>query len=161
MTTEYTPYLTPDGQKAEAEALGWLRENDPRSPAEQAALDAINSRRWILWHANDRDLGVILLLSRLELLRDKAQEEHLNRWGQANADRVARDRHVDAQVIRYLSDLITDAANQIDAGTDPAEVSAGLRDIQNKIFAAQERAKAKLASDNDSTAANSQPGQAA
>ena len=141
MTTEYTPYLTPQGQRAEAEALGWLRENDPRNPAEQAALAAINTRRWILWHSNDRDLGVILLLSRLGLLRDRAYEEHESRTAQSMARIAARDRHVDKTTLRRLEELAEVAATQLEAGDDPHEIAKWIRDTRTAILTAQENAK--------------------
>ena len=108
-------------------ALAMLRENEPRSPAEQAALDVINAHRWVLWHSDDRDLCVMLLLSRLGFLRDKEQEAHIARGVEVNMALSERSRRADAHAINTFAWLAGEAADRLDKGVDPNEVAAWLR----------------------------------
>ena len=108
-------------------ALAMLRENDPLSPAEQAALDVINAHRWVLWHSYDRDLCVMLLLSRLGFLRDKEQEAHIARGVEVNMALSERSRRADAHAINTFAWLAGEAADRLDKGVDPNEVAAWLR----------------------------------
>lgn len=120
-------------------ALAMLRENEPRSPAEQAALDVINAHRWVLWHSDDRDLCVMLLLSRLGYLRDKAYEEHLSRFAAANAEAVDRNQRANNHAINTLEWLAEEAADRLDKGTAPAEVAVWLREQRAAISERHDR----------------------
>jgi hypothetical protein len=124
--TEY-----PCAPQRDAHAI--LREDDPRTPAEQAALDAVDARRWVLWHADDYATGTVLLLSRAGLLRDTAHEEQQGRA--TLSDKAWRDRRqtADRQAIAALTELAELAAGRLEAGDDPAEVAAQLRDLASRI----------------------------
>ncbi len=125
--------------RPQREAFAILREDDPRTPAEQAAIDAIDARRWVLWHATDYGTGTVLLLSRAGLLRNAAHEEHLER--SAASDRAYRDRCRDAdrRAITALDGLAEAAAGLLEGGTDPTQVAAQLRSIAARIQERRER----------------------
>lgn len=53
--------------------------------AEQAAIACVKEHLWVLWHADDYAAGVIRLLSRAGLLRDRTREAEM-----AEADRAMR-----------------------------------------------------------------------
>ena len=91
-------------------ATAHLREDQPLTPPEQAAAKAIRDNQWVLWHAQDRDLAVALILSRNGLLRDRAHEEHLDRGATANATAVEHRRRADQLAITALSGLAEEAA---------------------------------------------------
>lgn len=129
---------TPD---AAAEAAEILREDDPRTPAEQAALDAIKDQRWVLWHAHDPDLAVLLLLSRAGLLCDKKQEAEMHKFGAGMAEASARDRAIDATYINCLNNVLAIAAEELDAGKDPAEVAAWMRERRSGLTAEADKAR--------------------
>ncbi|SET50433.1 hypothetical protein [Nonomuraea wenchangensis] len=113
-----------------AQARAILREDQPLNPAEQAAVDALNERRWVLWHADDYSLGVILLLSRAGLLRDAAQEQHEERSLAVNARLTAEARRADAARISTLDTAIRQACDRLSAGEDPAVVAAWLKEVR-------------------------------
>src|SRR5262245_59155916 len=118
--------------KVAEEARALFREDAPRSPAEVAALQVIEAHKWALWHAHDRDLAVMLLLSRKDLLRDREYEQHLDQFAVANAEAVARDRRADAASISALCGLIEQACSRLEAGDSPAEVAPWLRNVQQQ-----------------------------
>lgn len=115
------------------EALAILRENDSRTPAEQAAIDAVDARRWVPLHAADYGTAIVLLLSRAGLLRDTAHEEQQARA--ALSDKAWRDRRqtADRRAITALTELVALAAGRLEEGDDPAEVAAQLRDLASRI----------------------------
>lgn len=118
-----------------AEARSILCEDAPRSAAEQAAVDALDKKLWALWHADDYRLGVVLLLSRAGLLRDVAHEREMDEGLIANA-RLSREDHLkDKRRISALMSAIDQACDQLAAGNDPAEVSARLKDVRDKVLA--------------------------
>jgi hypothetical protein len=121
--------------KPHREALGILRETAPLSPAEQAAANAIRDAQWILWHADDRDLAVALILSRAGLLRDRAYEQQQNRAAAIDTEHRDRRRRTDATTISRLTELIGWAATQLDNGHDPARVAEQLRAQANRASA--------------------------
>ncbi|NUK07489.1 hypothetical protein HRW18_05560 [Streptomyces lunaelactis] len=124
-----------------AEAAAILRETDPRNPAEQAALDALNKRLWILWHAQDPNLGVVLLLSRAGLLRDKEREAETDKFATWSVKDTARDRAINATHINCLDNVLDIAAEELDAGKNPAEVAAWLRERRAALTAEADRAR--------------------
>lgn len=121
------------------DAFAILREDDPRTPAEQAALDAVDARRWVLWHAADYATGTVLLLSRAGLLRDTAHEEQQARA--TLSDKVWRDRAqaADRRAITAFTELAELAAGRLEEGADPAEVAAQLRDLAARIGERRDR----------------------
>ena len=87
----------PDAEEAAA-ILAPGRDPDR---AEQAALDYVDKRRWVLWHAENYAAGVIRLLSHAGLLRDRAheaemQEAHVVMRRLADEDTVKRNREFSA-----------------------------------------------------------------
>jgi hypothetical protein len=125
---------------AAEKAASFLRENDERTPIEQAVLDAMEGHYWILHHAHTPSLGVVLLLSRLGLLRDKAYEQHLARLDLAEAERRGRHQLADHTAIRHLDALAEQAADKLAAGEEPAEVAAWMRAIRGQINDARDKA---------------------
>ena len=81
--------MTETDAKKAIEILAPKREPDR---AEAAALDCIETQRWVLWHADDYATAVVRLLSRAGLLRDQAREAELR-----EADAVMRRLEDDAQ----------------------------------------------------------------
>lgn len=128
-------------------ATSHLREGAPLSPPEQAAADAINEAKWILWHAHDRDLGVALVLSRAGLLRDKAYEEHLHRAAASDKEWRDRKQAADRRAITALTELVALAAGRLEDGADPAEVAAQLRDLASRIGERREQQSSPTAPD--------------
>jgi hypothetical protein len=110
-----------------ARAATWLREDSPLSPPEQDAVNAMRDHLWILWHANDHTLAVILMLSRLGLLRDRAAEQHADHV--ASIDGQLRDQASRAagRAINRLSDLIEATAARLESGESPQDVAVWLR----------------------------------
>lgn len=138
MTTE--PTYEQRRAKDAREAAEILQEQAPRTPAEQAAINVLDERRWVLHHANDYSLGVIRLLSLRGLLRDIEAEKR-----QAKADRFWTDhatqvRAADRTAISQLDAIVEQAADQLDAGTDPAKVAKWLRASQGAVSRARENA---------------------
>lgn len=131
--------MTTDETAKQAAAI--LRETDPRTPAEQAALEAIEGERWVLWHAKDPNLAVLLLLSRNGLLRDKAHEAEMNRFAVGMAEASARDRRLDSQHNAALENLIDEAVKQLENGDAPSEVAAWMRERRTAVTEAVDKAK--------------------
>ena len=127
---------------AAREAAAILKEKAPRTPAEQAAIDALNQRRWVLWHAKDYNLGVIRLLSCADLLRDKKHEKQQAKADQFWAGYSERTRAAERTALGRLSALVNQAADRLDAGDDPAEVAKWLRETRDAINEAREKATA-------------------
>jgi hypothetical protein len=86
--------------------------------AEQAALDHIKEQAWALWHADDYAAGVVRLLSRAGLLRDRDRESELK-----DADRVMRrlDDEASAKLKRELSAALAEV-DRLRAAESPADV---------------------------------------
>lgn len=94
--------------------------------AEQAALDHLGERRWILWHADDYAAGVVRVLSAAGLLRDRVQEAEATE-GHAVLRRLSdRERVLNIRRTYLLDQLVSDAAEQLQGGDDPADVAAFL-----------------------------------
>lgn len=126
-----------ESSKKEAHAI--LREDKPISPVEQAAVAALDQHRWVLWHANDYSLGVILLLSRAGLLRDKAHEQEMDKADASEARLVTEKRMKDAISISTLSDAMSQAAGRLEGGAEPAEVAAWLQKIRDLAMETRDR----------------------
>jgi hypothetical protein len=134
--------LTHEQRQAAAarQAADILQEKAPRTPAEQAAIDVLNERRWVLWHAEDYSLGVIRLLSLRGLLRDVEHEKtqaHVDQVWTAHAERT---RTAERTALGRLGALAEEAADRLDAGDDPAEVAKWLREACDAISQAREKA---------------------
>lgn len=124
------------------EAAAHLREDQPLTAVEQAAWDAVQDRMWILWHANNRDLGVLLMLSRAGLLRDLAHEKQQSATDQAMARISERSRRADTTAIAHLGALAEQAAQRLTDGDDPQSVASWLRDTAAAIASRRENAHA-------------------
>ena len=134
--------LTHEQRQAAAarEAVDILQEKAPRTPAEQAAIAVLDERRWVLWHADDYSLGVIRLLSLRGLLRDvehEKQQSAAEKFWSAHAERT---RAADRTALGRLDALAEEAADRLDAGDDPADVAAWLRETRDAISQAREKA---------------------
>lgn len=124
---------------AAAKAAAILREDIPHSPAEQAAMNALDKDRWVLWHADDHMLGVVRMLHRAGLLRDPADEARRNQADEANA-RFVRQRHAASQ--RALSShhqLVEQAVKKLEDGQPAAEVAAWMREMRTAISERHDR----------------------
>lgn len=117
-----------------ADARSILREDAPRTAPEQAAIDALDQSRWVLWPANDYSLGVIRLLSNAGLLRDLVQERQEEASAVSNARLVERDRKRDARTIATLDTAVQQACERLTAGDDPGEVAARLKEIRATVM---------------------------
>ncbi|MTE20321.1 hypothetical protein F0L17_14630 [Streptomyces sp. TRM43335] len=126
-------------EQAAAEATAFLRENDDRTSAERAAIDAIDQRMWILWHANNRDLGVILVLSRAGLLRDPADEARRAQADLVMGRAAAREHRADRIAAGRYCALIEEAADRLEAGEDPALIATRMRAARNEIDRRREK----------------------
>ena len=112
MTDTYQTGLAEAARKAAA----ILREDADRTRPEKAALDVLRERAWVLWHAHDRDLGVVRLLSAAGLLRDAEHEEQALRAAVANAKAVEAQRVADARLISTLGEAVEQACGRLEAG---------------------------------------------
>ncbi len=128
---------------ASEKAAAILREDAPRTAPEQAALAVLEDNRWVLWHAHDRDLGVIRLLSRAGLLRDKAEAERQDRSVRAAMASTARERQANAVMISTLDGAIEQAGARLDAGEEPADVAAWLRLVQTAASRTRDAARSE------------------
>lgn len=68
-------------ETTEAKAASILTPNREPDRAEQAALDCVRKQAWVLWHADDYAAGVVRLLSRAGLLRDREREAEAEEAG--------------------------------------------------------------------------------
>lgn len=125
---------------AAREAAGILQEQAPRTPAEQAAINVLDERRWVLWHAADYSLGVIRLLSLRGLLRDVEHEQQQAKADQFWAGHGERTRTAERAALGRLNVLAEQAADRLDAGDDPANVAKWLRETRDRIAEAREQA---------------------
>lgn len=125
---------------AAREAADILQEKAPRTAAEQAAINVLDERRWVLWHANDYSLGVIRLLSLRGLLRDVEHEKQQAKADQFWAGHGERTRAAERTALGRLTALVDQASERLDAGDDPAEVAKWLREGRDRISEARERA---------------------
>jgi hypothetical protein len=125
---------------AAREAADILQEQAPRTPAEQAAINVLDERRWVLWHANDYSLGVIRLLSLRGLLRDVEHEKQQAKADQFWAGHGERTRAAERAALGRLTALVDQAAERLEAGDNPAEVAEWLRKGRDAISEAREKA---------------------
>jgi hypothetical protein len=65
----------------EAQAAAILAAERKPDRAEKAAIDCVKEHLWVLWHADDYATGVVRLLSRAGLLRDRAREDEVKETG--------------------------------------------------------------------------------
>jgi len=98
-------------------AAGYLRPDEPNTVTEQAALDHLAARRWVLWHADDRDQAIVRLLDRAGLIRDREHEKQKDQADAAGQHLAERDR---AAGKRYLGRTLEMAALAIKALRDGA-----------------------------------------
>ena len=121
-------------------AAAILRENAPHSPAEQAAVDALDKNRWVLYHASDYSLGVIRLLHQARLLRDPAHEARLEQ--DAAVERRLREQRdvADRRAFSNFNALIEQAAKKLDDGESAAEVASWMRQMNARISAQRDQA---------------------
>ncbi|EFE65847.1 predicted protein [Streptomyces viridosporus ATCC 14672] len=141
-TKKPTPFEQQRREAAE-KAAAIIAANATRTPAEQAALNAIDQDRWVLWHTDhttDLALAVIRLLSRADLLRDKEHEKRQAEADQFWAGHGERTRAAERAAIGRLNVLAEQAADRLDAGDDPAEVAKWLRETRDRIAEAREKA---------------------
>ena len=115
-------------------AAAILREGKPLDPAEQAAEKVVKEGKWILWHANDRDLGVIRLLHGAGLLRDLAREKEREEAAASMRRIGERDRKADRILATRLSNLASEAIHTLRDGRDPSQLA-------DQIEAAYQRAQ--------------------
>ncbi|HEY9441457.1 MAG TPA: hypothetical protein VIS29_23005 [Streptomyces sp.] len=135
MTDTYQTGLAEAARKAAA----ILREDADRTRPEKAALDVLRERAWVLWHAHDRDLGVVRLLSAAGLLRDAEHEEQALRAAVANAKAVEAQRVADARLISTLGEAVEQACGRLEAGGDGREVAEWLRAVRKAAWDAHDR----------------------
>lgn len=134
-----------DAEAWAVKATAVIASDAKRTPAEQAALDAVDEQRWVLWHTDamtDLALAVIRLLSRADLLRDKEHEKRqakADTFWSADAERRSTG---DRRALGELSELVDEAADRLESGADPAEVAALLRATQGAISSRRETAAA-------------------
>ena len=115
-------------------AAATLREGKPLDPAEQAAEKVVKAGKWILWHADDRDLGVIRLLHRAGLLRDLDREKEREEADVSMRRIGERDRKADRILATRLSNLVSEAVSALREGRDPSQLA-------DQIEAAHQRAQ--------------------
>lgn len=138
-----TKLTTNDSNVWADKAAAIIRADAPRTPAEQAALAAVDEDRWVLWHTDhttDLALAVIRLLSRAGLLRDKANEQRQAKADQFWSGHSERTRAAERTALGRLDALASQAADRLDAGEDPAEVAKWLRESRDAISQAREKA---------------------
>lgn len=131
-------------REAAAAAAGILREDAPRTPAEQAALAAIDRYRWVPVHAKDWNTAIVRLISIAGLLRDKQHEAEMAKFDAGMAEASARERRANTWAIAALDELARQAADRLDAGDDPAEVARWLRVTRQAIADQLEKAAAVI-----------------
>lgn len=136
MTTEITHEQRMES--AAREAAGILQEDAPRTAAEQAAIDVLDQRRWVLWHAKDYSLGVIRLLSLRGLLRDTSQEKKQAQAERFWSEHSERTRAADRAAVGRLAELADAAAERLERGDAPGEVAEWLRSAREAICEARE-----------------------
>jgi hypothetical protein len=125
---------------AAREAADILTEKAPRTAAEQAAINALDERRWVLWHADDYSLGVIRLLSLRGLLRDVEHEKQQAKADEFWAGHSERARAAERTALGRLTALVDRTADRLDAGDDPTEVAKWMRATRDAITEAREKA---------------------
>ncbi|MFJ2697484.1 hypothetical protein ACIO5Z_14820 [Streptomyces rochei] len=137
MKTEY------DTKLWARKAANIIRADSPNTPAEQAAINAVDADRWVLWHTDhttDLAVAVIRLLARADLLRDKDHELRQAKADQFWSGHSARTRDAERGALGRLNVLVEQAADRLDAGDDPATVAKWLRDTRDRISEAREKA---------------------
>ncbi len=143
MTATEQKRFQKEQREVAAKAAAIIAEKKPRTPAEQAALDAVDAQRWVLWHTDamtDLALAVIRLLSIADLLRDKEHEERQAKADQFWVGHTERTRTAERTALTRLNALADSAADRLDAGDDPAEVAKWLRETRDRIAEAREKA---------------------
>lgn len=130
---------------AAAKAAAILRENDPLNSREQAAMDTITERAWVLWHTStimSYAHGVIRLLSSAQLLRDKAHEDEQEQALAVEAGLREERRARDVRAISQLDAVLAQAVTALRNGEPPADVADRLESQRDRVFAARDRAPA-------------------
>ena len=122
--------------------------------AEQAALDCVETQRWVLWHADDYAAAVVRLLSRAGLLRDQAREAEL-----AEADLVMRrlEDEDKAKLRREHSAALAELALHVDCRTD-ISIGDALRHIRSEESNAPARTPVSAATEAHGQAGEAQEG---
>jgi hypothetical protein len=136
-----TTTKTDDYQVHAERAAAIIAADKERTPAEQAALDAVNEARWVLWHTDamtDLALAVIRLLSRADLLRDKKDEQRRAQADESWGAYSERQRTANIRALSALDELAVLAADRLEAGDDPAGVAEWLRETRRRITEARE-----------------------
>lgn len=135
-----------------AKAAAMLREDAPHTPAEQAAMDALDKDLWVLWHADDYKLGVVRMLHRAGLLRDPAYEAHLNQVASSNARLVDQHRVASERALANHHELIEQAAAKLEDGQSAIEVAAWMREMRIAISEQRDREGRAQATQSDAVA---------
>lgn len=119
-----------------------LNPGKPPTPAEEAALDYIGPRRWVLWHSDDLAAATVRLLAQAGLLRDTAQEAEAEKAGSVLRRLSERDRQLHERYSAVVGQIFTDAAERLRAGESPTDVADHLlseRAKANQALAAEKR----------------------
>jgi hypothetical protein len=143
MTTKERRAFDKQREETAAKAAAIIAAGKQRTPAEQAALAAVDNRRWVLWHTDamtDLALAVIRILSSADLLRDKEHEKRAAKADQFWVGHGERTRSAERTALTRLNSLTDQAADRLDAGDDPAEVAKWLRETRDRIAGAREKA---------------------
>jgi hypothetical protein len=143
MTTKERRAFDKQQQETASKAAAVIAADKQRTPAERAALAAVDNRRWVLWHTDamtDLALAVIRILSSADLLRDKEHEKQAAKADQSWADHGERTRSAERTALTRLNALADQAADRLDAGDDPVEVAKWLRQTRDRIVEAREKA---------------------
>lgn len=130
-------------KEAADKAAAIIAADRQRTPAEQAALAAVDEKRWVLWHTDaltDFSLAVIRVLSCADLLRDKEHEKKQAKADQFWSVEAERRRTAERTAVTRLDALADQAADRLDAGDDPAEVAKWMRETRERIAEAREKA---------------------
>ena len=90
-----------------AEAAQWLHE-DRVSETVQAALEALDKRTWVLFHAKDYKLGVLQLLESAGLLRNRAQEEQTEKHRMESLTALRLQRAAVLRLARIAAQILPD-----------------------------------------------------
>lgn len=136
------------------QAAAILREGAPLEPAEQAAEKVIRDSKWILWHADDRDLGVIRLLHRARLLRDVDHEKEMEKAHASMRRLDKRDNTANRALAATLSALVDEAIGALREGRDPGQLADQMEAAYQR---ATERAEHERQAESEPASAKARP----